>query len=72
MTPNVDKWVNDLGHEPGAAVEEQPVEAIPMKRLTLDIPAALHRQIKTSCAQRGVKMAEEIRVLFEKAYGQTE
>jgi hypothetical protein len=42
----------------------------PMKRLTLDIPERLHRAIKVSCAGRGTKMAEEIRVLLETHYAQ--
>ena len=40
----------------------------PMKRLTLDSPANLHRTIKVSCAGRGTKMAEEIRALLEAHY----
>ena len=40
----------------------------PIKRLTLDIPESLHRAIKVSCAGRGVKMAEEIRLLLEENY----
>ena len=40
----------------------------PTKRLTLDIPDSLHRAIKVSCAGRGTKMAEEIRVLLEAHY----
>ncbi len=36
-----------------------------MKRLTIDVPASLHSRIKVSCAQRGVKMADEIRDLLE-------
>jgi len=35
------------------------------KRLTIDVPENLHRRIKTTCAQRGVKMADEIRELLE-------
>lgn len=46
---------------------EQP-EKPPMKRLTLDIPAELHTRIKTSCAQRGTRMVEEIRELLESHY----
>ncbi|MEI7590464.1 MAG: hypothetical protein WCJ49_04045 [Deltaproteobacteria bacterium] len=42
----------------------------PTKRLTLDIPESLHRAIKVSCAGRGTKMAEEIRVLLEAHYAQ--
>jgi predicted DNA binding CopG/RHH family protein len=36
-----------------------------MKRLTIDIPASLHSRVKVACAQRGVKMADEIRELLE-------
>lgn len=40
----------------------------PMKRLTLDVPASLHRTIKTACAARGSKMADELRALLEAHY----
>jgi len=46
------------------AVEE------PTKRLTIDIPDGLHRAIKVSCASRGTKMVDEIRVLLESHYMQ--
>lgn len=36
-----------------------------MKRLTIDVPEALHAQIKSRCALKGVKMADEIRALLE-------
>ncbi len=39
-----------------------------MKRLTIDVPEALHRAIKVACAERGVKMADEIRGLLEKHF----
>ncbi len=35
------------------------------KRLTIDIPASLHVRIKSQCALRGKKMADEIRELLE-------
>ncbi|MBH1489493.1 hypothetical protein JY426_03575 [Stenotrophomonas maltophilia] len=40
-----------------------------MKRLTIDIPEGLHRQIKASCAQRGAKIADELRALLAERYG---
>jgi len=40
-----------------------------MKRLTIDVPENLHRQIKTACAQRGTKIADEVRELLLKKYG---
>jgi hypothetical protein len=40
-----------------------------MKRLTLDIPADLHRAIKTACASRGTKIVDELRELLVQKYG---
>lgn len=40
----------------------------PMKRLTIDVPVSLHRKLKTACALRGSKMADEIRELLEQHY----
>ncbi len=38
------------------------------KRLTIDIPSSLHTTIKVSCAQRGTKIADEVRELLEQRY----
>ena len=43
----------------------------PMKRLTIDVPASLQRAIKTQCAARGTKIADEVRELLMKKYGDT-
>ncbi|WP_332065679.1 hypothetical protein [Bartonella sp. CB189] len=40
-----------------------------MKRLTIDVPESLHRLIKTSCASRGTKIADEVRELLSQKYG---
>lgn len=56
VATSVDAWVEDR-----SAPDE-------MKRLTIDIPASLHTRIKTTCAQRGVKMADEIRALLHKHF----
>lgn len=56
-----DQWVSGTSAEPAA-------ESIPMKRLTIDIPESLHRQIKTQCAARGLRMADEIRNLLEQHF----
>ena len=65
------KPTNSRSTAPAAAgdawVEKRDPE--PMKRLTIDIPAALHRAIKTKTAARGTKIAEEVRVLLEREYG---
>lgn len=46
-------------------------EREPMKRLTIDIPAHLHRAIKTQCASRGTKIADELRELLLEKYGKS-
>ena len=55
----VDTWV-----ESRAAGEPEA-----MKRLTIDIPESLHRTIKSQCAMRGAKIADEVRELLLKKYG---
>ncbi len=40
-----------------------------MKRLTIDIPASLHRKVKAECAAEGLKMADVVRELLVKKYG---
>lgn len=40
-----------------------------MKRLTIDIPLSLHTMLKTDCAERGVKIADEVRELLNHKYG---
>ena len=57
----VDSWVESR------AVEQAVVE--PMKRLTIDIPESLHRSIKSQCAMRGSKIADEVRELLLQKYG---
>ena len=72
VTPKTaDEWVTNARPTDAETVEqEQPAE--PMKRLTLDIPKSLHSRIKASCALRGSKMIDEIRVLLEREYANTE
>lgn len=54
-----DEWVENRAAA-GATAEA----AEPMKRLTIDVPESLHRLIKTTCAQRGTKIADEVRDLL--------
>lgn len=58
--PAADAWVESR------ATGEEPE---PMKRLTIDIPASLHAQIKSQCALRGSKIADEVRELLLQKYG---
>jgi hypothetical protein len=56
----MDQWVEKRQMEPA------PEEVI--KRLTIDVSAALHRRIKMQCAARGGRMADEIRAILEQAF----
>ena len=60
----VDTWV-----ESRASGDEAKAEA--MKRLTIDIPESLHRAIKSQCAMRGSKIADEVRELLLQKYGKS-
>ncbi len=57
--PLVDDWVSR--REISEPSEE-------LKRLTIDVPKSLHTAIKTSCATRGTKMADEIREILSHHY----
>jgi len=57
----VDRWVGDVSVAP----EQKPAKPVPMKRLTLDVPADLHRRIKSECACEGFKMADVLREMLE-------
>ena len=59
--PSADQWVESRTPEPEK-----------MKRLTIDIPESLHRTIKAQCAIRGTKIADEVRLLLLKNYGNGE
>jgi hypothetical protein len=61
--PNADAWVESRSVE-----EEQPLVE-KMKRLTIDIPESLHKAIKSACALRGTKIADEVRELLYNKYG---
>ena len=43
-----------------------------MKRLTIDIPAELHANVKSICARRGIKMSDAIRRILEEKFGRIE
>ena len=58
-TRAADAWVETRGKPP-----------VKMKRLTIDIPADLHRRFKAECARQEVRMADVIRELLEREYRQ--
>jgi hypothetical protein len=58
-SPAADQWVSERSVAPAT------VTAVPMKRLTIDLEAAQHTRFKSLCAQKGLKMADELRRLVE-------
>ncbi len=68
---SVDKWV-DTRSAPGEIADSPELIPAPkekVKRLTLDIPEALHRAIKGKAASEGVAMVDMLRELLEEKYG---
>jgi len=49
----------------------EPQEPAPTKRVTVDIPAELHRRVKMQCAMRGVNMTEVMRDLLDREFPAT-
>jgi hypothetical protein len=60
--PGAEQWVRQ-GAEPG------PAAPVKLKRLTLDLPEALHRAIKMRAVEEGLSIVEMLRGLLEQEYG---
>ncbi len=58
---SADDWVSSR--------QVPPAEPVQTKRLTIDVPAELHSQIKMQCAKEGVKMADAIREMLQERFG---
>lgn len=85
-THDPDEWVNGTSAGGTAIVAASPTPpallsataplSVPpergsMKRLTFDVSSDLHTRIKVQCAQKGVKLADEIRLLLEEHFPPT-
>ena len=60
--PTADQWVAQ-GQDP------EPPPAAPIKRLTLDLPAPLHRAIKMRAVEEGTTILAMLQALLEQEYG---
>ena len=60
--PTADQWVTQ-GQEP------VPPPAAPIKRLTLDLPAPLHRAIKMRAVEEDTTILAMLQALLEHEYG---
>ncbi len=80
QNPEADTWVESRNAPQPAPPQQDRAVARPtlspptvemkeaIKRLTIDIPESLHRDIKAQCAMRGTKIADEVRELLMKKY----
>jgi hypothetical protein len=68
-TRQADAWVNAEIATATAPAAPTAAQADDMKRLTIDIPASLHRRVKAACASDGLKMADVVRELLVSKYG---
>jgi ParG protein len=57
VPPAADKWVSER--------VQKTAPTGPIGRLTIDIAQAKRNRFKALCAQRGLRMADEIRTLIE-------
>ena len=66
---SLDSWVSDRGNVPEHSqfISAKTIK-VDMKRFTIDVPSELHKTIKKACAERGTKMADEIRDILTKHY----
>jgi hypothetical protein len=60
LPPSPEQWVRE-----GKGAEPQP-ELGPHKRLTLNIPTALHTAFKSQCVIQEVTIQERVRLLIER------
>lgn len=63
---DIEDWVSTRSTNEENIVTETQQEKT--KRLTIDIPESLHIAIKSACALRGTKIADEVRALLKQKY----
>ena len=69
------KRVPEVGKRGVLVREPSPLSGVTpseMKRLTIDVPAYFHANVKAGCARRGMNTADAIRELLEERCGNIE
>jgi hypothetical protein len=64
----LDAFVQGGDARPSQAPKPTPAGKVPMKRLTFDIAADLHKRIRMTCLERGKDMAEELRRILNENF----
>jgi hypothetical protein len=60
-----EQWVQG-GQVAKTAAPKPPIDTGPQKRLTLNLPAALHTSFKGRCVVEGVTIQDKVRALIER------
>ena len=64
----LDAFVQGSSEAPAAPIRADGLLKQPMKRLTFDIAADLHKRIRMTCLERDKDMAEEIRRILNENF----
>lgn len=64
-TAAMNAWVEQGAETKAPAAKPAAVEKEPMKRLSIDLPASVHRELMMYCAANGTKAAQVVRSLLE-------
>lgn len=65
LPANAEQWVRE-GQGAADEPQQEPKAAVPQKRLTLNLPAALHTAFKGRCVQEGVTIQDKVQALIER------
>ncbi len=63
LPPDAETWVR--GETPQAVSQKEDGPQVPQKRLTLNLPADLHKAFKGQCVREGVTIQEKVHSLIE-------
>lgn len=64
-TAAMNAWVEQGAETKAPVAKSAAVEKEPMKRLSIDLPASVHRELMVYCAANGTKAAQVVRTLIE-------
>lgn len=59
-------WVKQGAETSAPAIKAAPEAKEPIKRLSIDLPASVHKDLMMYCAANGTKAAQVVRGLLEK------
>lgn len=64
-TAAVNAWVAQGAENASPSATPASVEKEPLKRLSIDLPASVHKELMMYCAANGTKAAHVVRALLE-------